>query len=232
MIDNPEIKAWYIRENTRDTARDAQTLLLTIAYAAQMLFYYNLWSDAVDKRDVALDKQKVFLDYLYDKDIGVDFPMMQVKQSVLGLAVPAPDRCTDTVLGVYNVHRAGDSVDSKAYIESRKACGGMPEGWYLGEGALLAARANSYAGGILSNSGKRRIEHFQEEKTKLVLRAQATARMNAGPILAGYAQAASIQEGLAQIFAAGFNSAGVGLGSALGSMANSSGAAGASSGGA
>lgn len=222
-IDNPEIKAWYIRENIRDGARDIQTGILTVAYAIQLVLYYKLWSDAVDKRDVAIDKQKVFLDYLLDKDMGVDFPMMVTKQSVLGLAVPAPDLCGDAILHSDCSIGAGRAVDDKAQSQANHASGGMPSNWFFGEGALLGVRAASYAGGVLANSGKRREEQFREEKTKLVLRAQATSRMKASPILSGYAQAASIQEGLAQIFAAGFNSAGVGLGTMMGRLSGSSG---------
>ena len=225
-IDNPEIIAWYVRENARDVARDAQTLTLTVAYAAQLIFYYKLWDDAIDKRDEVIDKQKGFLDYLLEKDLGVDVPMMKTKQSVLGLAVPAPDVCGDASRMIPCAIGAGKAVDEKADHQARMVCGGMPDNWYFGEGALLGARAGSYAGGVLANSGKRREEQFREQKTKLTLRAQATSRMNAGPILSGYEQASSIQEGLAQIFAKGFNSAGVGLGTQLNRLASGSGAMG------
>ena len=218
-IDNPEIKKWYKDQNARNAARDGQTLILVLAYVIQLAVYYNFWSDAVDRRDDGIDRQKDLLDYLYDKDMTVDYPMMQYKQGVLGLSVPGPDLCGDALLLQACTKADGRVVDDLAMTQKAHSCG-IPANWDIGEGTLIAARALAYTGGILANSGKRREEQFREEKTKLVLRAQLTARFSVGPILKDYQQAIAIQEGLASIFAAGFNSAGVGLGTALGQLAN------------
>jgi len=226
-IDNPEFIEWYISENSRRDARDTETLITLILMIAQLVTYYNLWDSAVAKRDVVLDAEKDFLDYMHAKDLGVDFPMMQAKQAVLGLAVPAVTVCGDALSGVGCTSLDGKSVDSKADSMARLSCGGMPFGFVNREGALLAGRTSSYSGAILGNSSKRRSEAFQAEKTKLVLRGQATARFSHTPILNSYNQAANIQEKLASIFAQGFNSAGIGLGNALGQMTqNSSGGTG------
>ena len=99
-----------------------------------------------------------------------------------------------------------------------RTCAKTPEGWNTNEGALYAHRAVGYAGGIIHNANKRRVERFLENKTALTARAQASARLAPGPILAGYQQAASIHEGLAGIFLKGFNSAGAGLGVRLGQI--------------
>ena len=230
MIDNPEIKDWYIAENARREARDAQTLLVLGLTLIQMVLYYNLWDDAVSNRDEIIDKQKVFLDYLLEKDLSVDFPMMETKQQILGLTVPASTVCSDATFSSACSASDGIAVDAKGHSQSRLASGGLPIGWAFHEGLLLGARASSYTGAIAGNASKRREENFREQKTKLVLRGQATARFSPRPILQDYSQAISIQEGLAQIFAAGFNSAGVGFGTALGQL-SSSGASGSSTAG-
>ena len=222
LIDNIEIKEWYEAENLRRTARDAQTGLTIIAMLVQMALYYSLWSDAVDKRDEGIDKQKLLLDYLYEKDMEVDYPMMKKKQEALNIPLPKPDLCGDAILWDECTMKDGEAIDLLGSDQSKLVCGGMPSNWFFGEGALSSSKASAYNGAILANAGKRREEHFRQQKTQLVLRSQATARFSAGPILKDYGQAVAIQEGMAQIFAAGLNSAGVGLGSAIGQMVSSS----------
>lgn len=211
-ITNSEITKWYNDQNNDRAALQTQTLLLTIAYAAQLVIYYNLWSDAIDGRDNVMDKHEEVLQYLHDTDLGVDYPQMLKKQSVLSLPLPIINMCADVNLYHQQVHNDGDTVDLKCSHLAEMNCCGVPDEWKNHEGDLYAARATDYTGGILANSGKRRVEEFRENKTRLVLQAQRNSKMAISPILSNYVQAASIYEGLASTFLQGFNSAGAGLG--------------------
>lgn len=205
----------------------AQAPIWAAAFAAQMVIYFALWDDAVDNRDDVLDKQQVVLDYMHDTDGAVDFPQMQLKQTVLtDLELPLLDACVDPMVCNAEDWRDADVVDDKAEVISRMACGGIPEGWTTHEGVLYASRATAYTGGIIHNANKRRVEGFRQNKTQLALRAQSSSRMATGPILAGYQQAASIHEGLAGIFLKGFQSAGAGLGVSLERMTGAAGTGG------
>ena len=207
---------YLAQEIAANDQASADAALWAIAFAAQMVVYFALWDDAVDNRDDVLDKQKAVLNYLNDTDENVDFPQMQLKQTVLtDLELPELNACTDPLICRAENLLDGDVVDDKANAQARRACGGLPNGWEAYEGELYAHRSASYTSGIIHNANKRRVEGFRQNKTQLVLRAQSSSRTAIGPILAGYQQAASIHENLAGIFLQGFNSAGAGLGVSL-----------------
>lgn len=195
---------------------DSQSGVWAAAFALQMAAYYALWDDAIDNRDEVFNKQTAALDYLHDTDGSVDFPQMQLKQTVLtDLTLPDVAPCTDPLICLTENLADAKPVDSKAETQARRACGGVPTGWDTYEGELYASRAAAYTGGIVHNANKRRVEGFRQNKTQLALRAQSSSRMDIGPIMKGYQQAASIHESLAGLFLQGLTSAGAGLGVSL-----------------
>lgn len=209
FITNDEIRDWYKNQNDDRAALQAQTLLWTALFAAQLLIYYNLWKDAVEKRDVVIDDMERILEYLHETDLAVDYSMMLEQQNVLNVHLPKKEMCTDAALFDDEDRQDGDAIDDLAFHFTKMDCCSPIE---TTEGQLYAARASNYTGGVLANSSKRRQESFRKNKTALVLRAQATSRMAIAPILAALGQAMSIYEGLASTFLQGFNSAGAGLG--------------------
>ena len=170
--------------------------MLTIAYAAQLAIYYALWDDAIDARDAVMDKHEDVLQYLHDTDLNIDYPQLLKKQEVLDLPLPDLAMCSDARLYHGQVHNDGDAVDLKCSHLAEMNCCGIPDEWKNHEGDLYAARASDYTGGVLANSGKRRVEAFRENKTRLALQAQRNSKMAISPILSNYVQAASIYEGV------------------------------------
>lgn len=221
-IENPDINEWYTRENQERDQKQQDTLLLTVAYVLQMGFYYNLWDDAVDNRDSLIEREKQILDYMINTDETVDYPFMQLKQEVLSIPTPSADMCGDNNRYVSFVTQEGNEIDDLGLSQANHCCGGLPDNWSIHEGILNASKAQGYAGSMLAASGKRRTERFRMQKTDLVLRGQASSSFNPGPMLSDLHQAIGIQEGLASIFAAGFNSAGVGLGTVWGQASGNS----------
>ena len=209
-------ETWLEQEIAANNQASADSGLWAAAFAAQMVTYFALWYDAVDNRDDAIDKQTAMQDYIENQAATVDYEMLLCKQAICtDLECPTLNACTDPLKCSDEGLLDGEVVDSKAQQQLARTCAKTPEGWNTNEGALYAHRAVGYAGGIVHNANKRRVERFLENKTALVSRAQASARLAPGPILAGYQQAASIHEGLAGIFLKGFNSAGAGLGVSL-----------------
>lgn len=208
-ITNSNFNKWLDDQNADRDALQAQTLLWTLLFAAQLLIYYNLWKDAVDKRDAVIDDMERILSYLHETDLAVDYPMMLKQQEVLNVPLPKKEMCTDAVRFDDETRKDGDAVDDLSFHFTKMDCCSPIE---TTEGQLYSARASNYTGGVLANSSKRRQESFRKNKTALVLRAQATSRMAIAPILAALGQAMSIYEGLASTFLQGFNSAGAGLG--------------------
>lgn len=221
-ITNTEITDWYQNQNDDRAALQTQTLLLTGLFAAQLVLYYALWDDAIDKRDAALDKYQDILDYAHDQEINVDYQQLLAKQDVLDLALPEVNMCEDAQLFEVEVHNDGQAIDDKCFDLSKSDCCSPPPEWKNHEGQLYAARAQDYTGGILANAAKRRREAFLENKVALALRAQQSARTSLSSILNNYTQAVSIYEGLASTFLQGFNSAGAGLGVNIARLGQSS----------
>ena len=207
---------WLEQEVAANDQAAADAGLWAAAFATQMVTYFALWYDAVDNRDDVLDKQKDILDYMENQAATVDYEMLLCKQAICtDLECPTLNACTDPLKCADEGLLDGEVVDSKAQQQLERTCNKAPDGWDTNEGELYAHRGVGYAGGIIHNANKRRTERFLENKTALMARAQASARIAPGPILAGYQQAASIHEGLAGIFLRGFQSAGAGLGVSL-----------------
>lgn len=202
----------------------AAALVQIALQIAQLVFYYDRFDDAIDERDAKIDAQIAFLDTLEGYKTGMDKGMANKKRSVLtGLGLPSVDLCRDSIL--FRTQHQGDgmAVDLKARQLSQESCDGIPSGWGVHEGSLMAAKSGSYAGGLLGNSAKRDREEFQVQKTQLVRAGQIGMKgvFRSGDTLGMYSQAAAIHSGLADIYLQGFNSAGAGLGSAIGQFGNS-----------
>jgi len=204
---------WYKRENDRAAARDAQTKLLTKILIIQLVLYFILWINELDDLDEAIDKLICLKKTLHRADIDVDYPWMRYKQEILNLAVPLPDMCADAALFDKFVLEEGKGIDLKSTQVANESCRGIPTGWDIKEGESFAALSQSYTGAILANSAKRRMERFQKNKIKLVLAGQQAARMNIRPAIDDLNASVGIHTKLADVFAQGFNSAGVALGS-------------------
>lgn len=207
---------------TQESDRESRATQLTLVMGlmlVQMGLYYDLWDDAIDKRDDLIDRVERIHEYAFDKDTTVDYTMLKKKQSILDdWAGPVDTRCDDVTM--FNAQSLSDaaSVDHGADRQAMLACRGMPAGWSNHVGTILHGRAQSAAGSLLAAQHKRREERMREKRLELTRVAQSAARTSLSPVLSGYQQAIGIHEGFASIFAKGFNSAGVGLGTAMGQM--------------
>lgn len=210
---------WYADEEADRTDRKFANIAAMAAMGAALAAYFALWTGAVNDRDAVIDKQQAVVNYLHDKDLAVDYPFMVKKQGVLTLEVPEADICGDVNKDVSAANFDGQGVTNFYNSQMAGVCGGKPTGWGRGDGKINAGRVMTYTSGIISTSGKRREERFIGLKTQIVLKGQSAARMNITPVLSNYRQAVMIHEGFAQIFAGGFNSAGVGLGTLIGQAA-------------
>lgn len=223
-VGGQEIYDWFEAENDRREELNIFTLIQTGLQIAQLIIYYNKLDDAIDKRDEKIDAQIEWMQELEDYKETQDLPMLNLKASALtALGLPTVDMCGDAVRNASMSVNDGEAVDDKSQTIAGRTCRGVPEGWATHDGGLAAGRAASYAGGMMANSAKRRQEYFQTQKTKIVRAAQQgmKAVYNASDTLAMYSQAVAIHSGFADLFMQGFNSAGAGLGVALGQLAGS-----------
>lgn len=215
--------AWYEYDLARLISLDTGATALEVGlHATQLGLYYDALDDAVDERDAKIDAQWAFMQQLNNYNINYDIPMLDCKKDILvDLVVPEIQSCGyDPILAFSSNHDAL-ALDQKAQHLADEACG-VPLGWEMWEGEIHAAKSSSSLLSISAASDKRRIERFRKSKTRLVRTAQSNLKsvFNAGDILSMYAQAASIHSGLADIYLQGFNSAGAGLGVALGKLNN------------
>lgn len=215
-IDNPNINKWYDTENARNEKRDEQTALFTFLLILQMLIYGFAWLDELDDLQDAIDDLMCLKNMLHRADIDLDYPWMRHKQEVLYLPIPVPEMCADASRYDSETSCEGKGVDVRGDNYAKETCTGIPKGWDIKEGSAFQALSQSYTGSILSNAAKRRQEKFQKNKTRLVLSAQQASRMNIRPAIEDLNLAVSVHSKLSDIYAQGFNSAGLGLGSILG----------------
>lgn len=216
-----EFAKWYEEENQKRADLAAASIFQVIAHAIMMALYYDRATDAMSNRDTEIDKQLDFMQKVSDYEFGADLDMLNMKKAVLsGLQIPAVDMCSDVIFCRSEINEDGEAVDLASTNFIDQTCGGKPHGWGTHDGDLYAAKASGYAGGIVANSARREQEDFRQQKTKLVRAGQQgmKALFNAASIQAKYSQAVAIHSGLADLYMQGFNSAGAGLGVALGRM--------------
>lgn len=227
-IDNPEIVEWFNEQNQDRDNLQLATLFQIAASTLQLVAYYNLHDNAVDQRDAKIDDQIAFMTELNEYECGPDLEMLNCKKNVLAdLQLPLVDMCSDSVKCKDEILADGKAVDNKSLDFINQSCGDIPDCWGTHDGNLYAAKAASYVGGITANSMRREQENFRQAKTDLVRAGQQgmKAVFNSNTVLAKYAQASSIHAGLADLFLQGFNSAGAGLGTALGQLGSNPGSA-------
>lgn len=221
VISWPAGESYITALETRNQTRDLEVIAQIALQTAQLIAYYDLADDAIESRDLIIDKTIDFITYLEDKKVSQDLPMLNLKKSVLtGLGLPSVDMCSSAIQFRQESINDGHAVDEKSVNYARETCGGIPSGWGLHEGTLMAAKSTSYIGGMVGSSSKRQQETFRRAKTDLVRNAQAGMKslFNASEVLSQYSQAQGIYAGLADLFIQGFNSAGAGLGVALGKL--------------
>lgn len=213
-----------------DTAKESTLTALAVtqmaAYAAQLVIYYNAAKDSVDDRDAAIDDQVSFMQYLQNTKVNVDLPMVEDKVDVLTLLdLPVLQPCGDGFDIASMSRQDGIAVDDTSHKLSKQSCGTIPNNWYQHAGRLSGAKSGSYAYGITSNADVRRVERFRKNKTSLVRQAHLGTKSiyNAGDVLSRYAQVVGVHSGLADLYIQGFNSAGAGLGVALGKLSTGTG---------
>lgn len=197
-----------------------------LAYSAQLVIYYNAAKDSVDDRDAAIDDQVSFMQYLQNTKVNVDLPMVEDKVDVLTLLnIPVLQQCGSGSDVKNMTFRDGLAIDDTSSKLSKQACGSVPNNWYQHAGRLSGAKSGSYAYGIVSNADVRRVERFRKNKTSLVRQAHLGTKSiyNAGDVLSRYAQVVGVHSGLADLYIQGFNSAGAGLGVALGKLSTGTG---------
>lgn len=225
-IANPNYNSWISKQNDwLDTQKQANaaSLVQIALQTAQLIAYYNLSDDAVDSRDNKIDKQLSFMSNLNAYKYNNDLPMLDLKASILvELELPLVNMCHDAIFCQNDILSDGVAVDNKSQDYINQSCAGAPQGWGVHDGNLFSSKVSSFVGGVVSNSSTRERESFTRNKTDLVRSAQQgmKAVFNAETVLAQYSQSASIYAGLADLFIQGFNSAGAGLGVALGRMTN------------
>lgn len=212
---------WIGVQTSRQTAVDAAAATQIGALTAQWGYYYDQADDAIDKRDIAIDTQISFMQYLQDTKVNTDLPMVQDQLDVLtDLDLPDVLTCGSGNDVAFQTWQDGIAVDDTANKLTDQAPGGRPNTFREHSGRLYGMKSGSYAYGIVSNADVRRRERFRKNKTQLVRQAQSNSKSiySAGEVLSKYAQNTAIYSGLADLYIQGFNSAGAGLGVALGRL--------------
>ena len=213
------IGGYYVKKYEYEQELAAETLIQGLLALAQMIIYWNLYDDMLEKRDQAIDDLIAFLDKLqgYKQQ---DLPILRAKKDALSIPEPSANSCTEG--GRYRSEslRDGQAVDQTSMDFIHCSCAGIPTGWGLHDGILSAGLGSATAGSYMASNAKRRQEAFRKAKINIVQTAQAgmKAVFKASDIIGYYSHAASIYSGLTDIFISGFNSGGAALGVALGKM--------------
>lgn len=234
------MSAYYKQRMEYENELQLATLAELAFSIVQMGYYYDEFKDAIKdrgegNRDDTIDKLIDFMDYLRGAPRDKDLSMINDKKGVLNLAIPNSNVCNENVYYRKEIKADGDAVDASAERFIKESCCGIPYGWGIHEGQLASRLSVPIAGSYKAAAADRRRQEFIKNKIGLVQAAQRSikALANASSVLAYYERAIAIYQGLADMFIQGFNSAGAGLGVALGklSSATSSSSASTSSGG-
>lgn len=197
--------------------------LAELALAAlQLVYYWDEFEEAIDKRDDTIDEMIEFMDWLRAQRDGVDIPRVLQKKDILGLEAPSADACYENRRYLGEILNDGDAVDASALRFTKESCCGIPSGWGLHDGDLAGALSVPIGGSYQAAAADRRRQEFLKNQAGLVQAAQRSIKsiINASSILSYYDRAITIYGGLADMFIQGFNSAGAALGTALGKLAH------------
>lgn len=217
-ITNANFNKWYDEENERRKQLSKVSNIMIGFLLLQMVYYVTEAYQQLNKRDDRIDDIISFMDYIQNKKHGVDLEMSKLKASVRNLALPDVDGCEDAIRFSNHGYADGEVVDDMSLQLSQSSCLGIPSNWSLHDGDVLQARDVANADAVIANNAVRQREWFQERKTVLMRSAQRNmkAPYSANETLQMYAQSMSIHSGLADMYIAGFNSAGAGLGVKIG----------------
>jgi hypothetical protein len=209
-------KEWYDQQKARQDNLDAQTLILSILFIAQMVAYWLLFNSVVDKRDNALDAEMDFLNQLQAWK-RQDLPILRMRLESLNIPVPDLAGCCYSTAYTEDAVLDGRAFDASFSRLIENIPGGLPIGWSIYDGQLASTKAVASGGNLMSNDSQERRDEFIFKKAAVVQTAQRGTKTTytASGILGFYNTATSIYNGLAGIWIQGFNSAGAGLGTLL-----------------
>lgn len=224
--------AYYARQQaTREEELDVETLLFAGLAIAQMLYYWDKVDDHTDARDCAIGEfaqdNMGMLGFMWELENyrdTVDFPILMEKAAIkdrIDFDEWEPDSCSTATLYVDELQGDGSAIDNYERMFAACSCAGIPEGWGIHDGSLVAGLGAAYSGPIANIAAVEMFEDFKGHAISVVQKAQMAMKAiyNISGIMRYYEQAIAIHEGLATMFIQGFNSAGAMLGTALGKLA-------------
>ena len=216
-----------------------QSVITAGLAAAQMVIYWNLFDEYLEKRDETLDAYIAFLEKCRQRTFDVDIPELKRIRNVLDddnldefsrryhtceegkRFVYEGDKDNYTKLEVHHdgefVNRTNMDIVNQATHE-----GYIPEGWGLHEGWIASSMSAGITTSYSNHLAKHRYYDFLKAKARLLHTAHQAMKaiIKASRIEEYYRQAAQIYSGLSDIFIQGFNSGGAALGTALGRLSN------------
>lgn len=210
---------YTVKQMTRQEAISGETMVMTVLAVAQMVIYWKMFDDVLEKRDNSIDKLLGFMDELQGYK-AVDKVILDAKKNALSMPLPSVNPCSASTIYGSESLKDGAVIDKVSQDAANCSCKGVPDGWGLHEGQLLGSLAAVNSGSYIVGNAKRRRENQRVRKTQIVLSAQQGMKSvyRASDIISYYQQAVGIYQGLSDIFISGFNSAGAALGTALGRM--------------
>lgn len=242
--------AYYLYKQRNDEELALQSVITAGLAAAQMVIYWGLFDEYLDKRDETLDAYIAFLEKCRERTFNVDLPELKRIRNVLDddnldefsrryhtceegkRFVYSEDHTTYTKL---EVHHDGEFVNKTNIDIVNKATheGFIPDGWGLHEGWIASAMSAGVSTSLGNHLAKHRYYDFLRAKARLLHTAQQAMKaiIKASRIEEYYRQAAAIYSGLSDVFIQGFNSGGAALGTALGRLSNTGGSSGTGTGG-
>lgn len=222
---------YHQNEYERKQELDVEMLLFAGLAIAQMLYYWDKVDDHTDARDCAIGKfaqdNMGMLGFMWELENyrdTVDFPILMEKAAIkdrIDFGEWEPDSCSTATLYVDELQGDGSAIDNYERMFAACSCAGIPEGWGIHDGTLVAGLGAAYSGPIANIAAVEMFEDFKGHAISVVQKAQMAMKAiyNISGIMRYYEQAIAIHEGLATMFIQGFNSAGAMLGTALGKLA-------------
>lgn len=234
---------YYKYKKEYDESLSVQSLITAGLAAAQMVIYWSLFDDYLEKRDNTLDMYIAFLEECrrrtFDANNGDIVELKRIRNSLDDDNIDEFSRryytCEEGKRFVYDgdrsnyikleIHYDGEFVNktNMDIVNQATHDGDIPEGWGLHEGWIASAMSAGVTTSYSNHWAKHRYYDFLKAKARLLHTAQQAMKavIKASRIEEYYRQAAQIYSGLSDIFIQGFNSGGAALGTALGRLSNS-----------
>lgn len=240
ISDHTDIMSAYAKyKHEYDTELSIQSVITAGLAAAQMIIYWDLFDEYLDKRDETLDMYIAFLEKCRARTFNVDLPELKRIRNVLDddnldEFSRRYHTCEEGKRFVYSgdhndytkleVHHDGEFVNRTNMDTVNKATneGFIPDGWGLHEGWIASAMSAGVSTSLSNHLAKHRYYDFLRAKARLLHTAQQAMKavIKASRIEEYYRQAAAIYSGLSDVFIQGFNSGGAALGTALGRLSS------------